>query len=356
MKLIKLMACAALAVACTVGISGCKDKRSSKGDSDSSETSSDVKSDVQMKVADGTIFALALRLPTDTALAPLVRKYGLSDINGFIDQASQGKPWVAALFKDLGLDKVDLQWMLVTIGGDVSSFESAEVAVVAATTLDLEKSLNVLDKHCPPKEEFSFKKITVAGVPAFELPSEDGVTPCVASLGGNLIIGASSAAVLEKQIALHRDGKGESSDFATFTLAENGFLHVKAAKAGEILQKISNPRDLREVNNIVPGGDKILCDMGSAEIALGSSSDGASVKLDVTVYTASQDDAKTLDGSLNGFLKAYVGQLEQSQDDDNKKVYEVLKTVKVERRGKGITLSALMPAEPILETVSEKIK
>ncbi len=356
MKLIKLMTCAALAVACTVGISGCKDKHSSKDDSASSKTSSDVKSAVKLKVADGTTFALALRLPTDTSLAPLVRKYKLNDINSIIDQASLGKPWVAALFKDLGLDKVDLQWMLVTIGGDVSSIKSAEFAVVAATTLDLEKSLIALEKHCPPEERFSFNKITVAGAPAYQLPAEDGVTPCVASLGGNLIIGASSAAALEKQIALHRDGKGESSDFSSFTLAENGFLHVKAAKAGEILQKIGNPRDLSGVNQLVPGGDKILRNLESAEIALGSSSDGASVKLDVTVETAYNDDAKTLDGSLNAFLKRSVEQLKQSPVDNDKKVYEVLKTVKVESSGKDVKLSATMPAEPILEAVSEKIK
>ena len=61
MKMIKLMACAALAVACAVGFTGCGSKKDYS----------------KPKVAEGAIAALVARPMENTSLAPLCKQYGL---------------------------------------------------------------------------------------------------------------------------------------------------------------------------------------------------------------------------------------------------------------------------------------
>ena len=96
MKMMKQMACAALAAAVAVGITGC----GSKADYS------------QPKVAEGTILALAGREMADTTLKPICEKYGFGGANDLSKLPKE----VKEVLTDLGLDKVEAKWASVTVG------------------------------------------------------------------------------------------------------------------------------------------------------------------------------------------------------------------------------------------------
>lgn len=336
MKMIKLMACAALAVVCAVGFTGCGSKDYSKP-----------------KVAEGAVFALAMRSPAKTSLAPLVEKYKLNDYKAALEKMPDD---AKALFNELGLDKVETQWILVTVGGELAMDKIPDVAVVAATTLDLEKVVAAAEKDKDKKAEF--KKKDVAGVPAYEIVAKDEqVVPCVASLDGKLFIGASSAAVLEKQIALYRDGKGASAEFASFKLVGNDILRAKTVKVGEAVKKaLPDPEMLKEVNSVIPDGDKLVLGLGAIELA--AASDGKDLKLDLSVETAADADAEKLITAAKGGLMMATAAVKQeaAKDESAKAALGALESAKAVNEGKVAKLSVAAPAEPILKFVSENAK
>ena len=350
MKMMKQMACAALAAAVAVGITGC----GSKADYS------------QPKVAEGTIAVLAGRSAQDTSLKPICEKYGLAS-----NDLSKLPKEVKELVADLGLDKAESKWMAVTVG-DVSAAvkgeDAPDVAVALATTLDLDKAIAACEKKIKEEKkdgEVSFKKTAVAGVDAYEVACKDckvgakAVVPCVASLDKQLILAATSAACLEKQIALYRDGKGASAEFGAFSLKANDLIRVKVAKVGENVKKnLPSPDMLQAVNSMLPDGDKLILGLGTAEIAVAASADGKNVALDVSLETAADADAdKLVTLAKTGLmtLTAMVkGQAEK--DADAKAAAAALEAAKIVAEGKVARLSASVDADAALKALAEKAK
>ena len=336
MKMIKLTACAALAVACAVGFTGCGSKDYSTP-----------------KVAEGAVFALAMRSPAKTSLAPLVEKYKLNDYKAALEKMPAD---AKDLFNELGLDKVETQWVVVTVGGEISMDKIPDVAVAAATTLDLDKVVAAAEKEKDKKVEF--KKKDIAGVTAYEIVEKgEKVVPCVASLDGKLFIGASSSAILEKQIALYRDGKGASADFASFKLGGNDILRAKSVKVGEAVKKaLPDPDMLKEVNAMIPDGDKLVLGLGAVELA--ATSDGKDIKLDLSVETAADADAEKLVTAAKGglMMATAAAKQEAEKDEGAKAALGALESAKVVNEGKVAKLTLAAPADPILKFVSENAK
>ena len=185
MRIIKKFAYAAVAVACAVGIAGCDQKKA--------------KEYAGPKVAEGAIVAIAGRSAETTSLAPLVKQYKLDGISP--DKMSQLPGDAKDFIKEIGLDKADAKWFAVTVG-DLSVLAKdgvPEFAVSMVATLNLDATIAAVDKKCKEKkEDVSFNKTTIAGVPAYEIVSkkDEKVVPCVAALEGQLIIGASSTSAL----------------------------------------------------------------------------------------------------------------------------------------------------------------
>ena len=327
MRIIKKFAYAAVAVACAVGIAGCDQKKA--------------KEYAGPKVAEGAIVAIAGRSAETTSLAPLVKQYKLDGISP--DKMSQLPDDAKDFIKEIGLDKADAKWFAVTVG-------------------DLDKTMAAAEKKCKEKkEDVSFNKTTIAGVPAYEIVSkkDEKVVPCVAALEGQLIIGASSKAALEKQIALYRDGKGESKDFGAFVLGANDFLRVKAVKVGENAKKsIPDPSMLQMLNTFIPDGDKLVLGLGDVELAMGASADGKNVTMDAVVNTASDADADKLVTLAKSGLMAGTAQMKKAaeKDADSKLAYEVLQGIKVVGEGKAFKVTATTAAEPVIKMIAEKSK
>ena len=348
MRIIKNFAYAAVAVACVVGIAGCDQKKA--------------KEYAGPKVAEGAIVAIAGRSAETTSLAPLVKQYKLDGISP--DKMSQLPDKVKGLVKELEIDKLDVKWTAASVGdlSVVAKDAVPEIGIAMAVTLDLDKFVAAVDKKCKEeKEDVSFNKTTISGVQAYEIVSKKnkGVVPCVASLDGKLVLFASSADGLAKQIALYRDGKGESKDFGAFVLGANDFLRVKAVKVGENAKKsIPDPSMLQMLNTFIPDGDKLVLGLGDVELAMGASADGKNVTMDAVVNTASDADADKLVTLAKSGLMAGTAQMKKAaeKDADAKLAYEVLQGIKVAGEGKAFKVTATVAAEPVVKMVAEKSK
>ncbi len=346
MRIIKKFAYAAVAVACAAGIAGCDQK---------------TKEYAGPKVAEGAVVALAGRKADATSLAPLVKQYKLDGVIS-PEKMEQLPDKVKDLVKELEIDKLDVKWTAASVGdlSVVAKDAVPEIGIAMAVTLDLDKFVAAVDKKCKEeKEDVSFNKTTISGVQAYEIVSKKnkGVVPCVASLDGKLVLFASSADGLAKQIALYRDGKGESKDFGAFALGANDLIRVKAVKVGENVKKsIPDQKMLEGLKDLLPDGDKLVLGLGSVDLALSASADGKDVKLDLAVETASDADATKLATLVQSSMVPLTMMVKDAKDDGTKLAAGVLKSVKVEGKGKVASLSAACPADDLIKFVSEQKK
>lgn len=346
MRIIKKFAYAAVAVACAAGIAGCDQK---------------TKEYAGPKVAEGAVVALAGRKADATSLAPLVKQYKLDGVIS-PEKMEQLPDKVKDLVKELEIDKLDVKWTAASVGdlSVVAKDAVPEIGIAMAVTLDLDKFVAAVDKKCKEeKEDVSFNKTTISGVQAYEIVSKKnkGVVPCVASLDGKLVLFASSADGLAKQIALYRDGKGESKDFGAFALGANDLIRVKAVKVGENVKKsIPDQKMLEGLKDLLPDGDKLVLGLGSVDLALSASADGKDVKLDLAVETASDADATKLATLVQSSMAPLTMMVKDAKDDGMKLAAGVLKSVKVEGKGKVASLSAACPADDLIKYVSEQEK
>ena len=341
MKMMKQMACAALAAAVAVGITGCGDKKSSTGS-------------FQPKVAEGAIAALVARPMENTSLASLCKQYGLC-VTDLMKQASDNKD-AQEIIKGLGLDKAENKWVAVTLFPvSAEKLEDPDFAVAIATSVDLDKAV----AYAQSKEKQKIDKATIAGVPAYVAVDGEKPKAYMANLDKQLILVASTSAGLEKLIALYRDGKGASADFGSFALGANDVIRLKVAKVGENVKKaLPDPEMLKMVNGVVPDGDKIVQGLGAVELACGASEDGKNIKLDLSLDTAADADADKLVTFAKTGLMALTAQMKEGaeKDADAKAAYEALQAVKIEAKGKVATLAASTAADPALKALADKAK
>ena len=345
MKMMQQMACAALAAAFAVGVAGCGSKDYSKP-----------------KVADGTVAAIVVRPAENTSLAPLCKQYGLG--MGELMKQVPDKDFQEVL-KELELDKAQYKWLAVTFS-DVSpeKFEKGEpdFAVAVSTTLDLDNVIAVAEKYNKEqKNNEEIKKITVAGVPAYEVVNTDKKKSEVflAGLDKQLILIANTSANLEKLVALYHDDKGASADFGSFTLGANDVIRLKVTKVGENVKKaLPSPDALQMVNGFVPDGDKMILGMGAVELALAASGDGKNINLDLSLDMAADADADKLVTVAKTGLMALTAQMKEGaeKDADSKAAYEALQAVKIEAKGKVATLTASTAADAALKALADKAK
>ena len=338
MKMMKQMACAALAAAFAVGIAGCGPKSASYS---------------QPKVGEGTIAAIAMRPAESTSLSALCKQYGL----GMADMMKQAPDKDAqTIIKDLGLDTADNKWIAVALDPvSAEKLEDPDFAVAIATSVDLDKAI----AYAQSKENQKIDKSTIAGVPAYVAVDGEKPKAYMANLDKKLILVANTSAGLEKLIALYRDGKGSSADFGSFALGANDVIRLKVAKVGENVKKsLPDPEMLKMVNEVVPDGDKIVLGLGAVELALGASDDGKNIKLDLTLDTAADADADKLVTVAKTGLMALTAQMKEGaeKDADAKAAYEALQGVKIEAKGKVATLTASTAADPALKAISDKAK
>lgn len=317
------------------------------------------------KVADGAVVAIAAGDVWKGKLAPAFKKVGLSS-NLLLKQCPDD---AQELFAKAGLEKIEPRWSVLSVGGlkGVVDGKVPRVAFAMAFPHDLPRIVSAAEEVAE-KEEAQFKQVTVAGVPAWEIHCDDfksddtKVVPCIASLDGQVLLVTSSTSVMEQQIALYRDGKDESRDFAGFTVTPDDILKVAVAKVGDSIRESMGDslEDLKLLDEMIPDGDKMLLGIGTAQASLSAASD-SEVNLTVALKMSSEEDADKVRTLAKTGLMAAMAQVKKSlkecrdADEAATTIFEALRKAKICGENASAELVLSVPSEPILEVYSKAL-
>lgn len=237
---------------------------------------------------------------------------------------------IVEVIKAAGLENAKARWGVLSMGAlalkeDMELKAAPEVAMAIAVDIDIEKAVAAVreQQKKAKNEDVTIVDSTVAGVKAWKVVDKAGefaklkAEPCFTALDGKLFLAASTLAALEKQIALYRDGKGASSAFNGFTLADGDLFRLKLLDIGSIVKKsVPNPEEtLKMLSMFVPNVDKIVLGLGTLDFSATTTADnGAAIKL--TLGTASEKDADQLRTLAKTGLMPLTAQLQESAKKD----------------------------------------
>lgn len=317
------------------------------------------------KVADGAVVAIAVGDVWNGKLVPALKKVGLSS-NLLLKQFPGD---VQELLAKAGLEKIEPRWSVLSVGGlkGVVDGKVPRVAFAMAFPHDLPRIVSAVEEEAK-KEEAQFKQVTVADVPAWEIHCDDfksgdtTVVPCIASLDGQVLLVTSSTSVMEQQIALYRDGKDESRDFADFTVTPDDILKVSVAKVGDSIRESMGDslENLTLLDEMIPDGDKMLLGIGTAQVSLSAASD-SEVNLAIALKMSSEEDADKVRTLAKTGLMAATAQVKKNlkncrdADEAATTIFESLRKVKIGGENASAELVLSVPAEPILEVYSKAL-
>lgn len=298
----------------------------------------------------------SLKAVVDTLPPVLKAMFG----DNFIVSTIFSEDNVAAIKKfytESGLEGADVRWALVTVGG-ISFAEIQgggkipEIAVAVAIDHDIDKVAAALIARLDEEQKKEFVETKVAGVKAWmkvwtdadESAKALGEGLCLASLDGKLLLVAPTS-VMERLVALYKDGKGESAAFASLSSGGDAVLRVFAPALGTLVKKAADggEADLSAVDTLIPNGSKILLGLGDVDLAVLANASGVSLRL--AANTATDNDAAALKTMLNALVKSYVDGCKELTDEDSKFAYYALKDVKFGSEGKTFVGTMPIPAD-----------
>ena len=280
------------------------------------------------KVAEGAIMALEFNQQQfDKIQAAALGEKGDSLTKTAWEEAPKE---LVDVIKAAGLENAKARWGVVSMGEialkeDMELKAAPEAAIAIAVDIDIEKVVAAIREQQKKEkdDDVALVDATVAGVKAWKVVDKEGefakakAEPCFTALDGKLFLAASTLAALEKQVALYRDGKGASSAFAGFSLADGDLLRLKVLDIGAIVKKsVPNPEEaLKMLSAFVPNGDKIVLGLGTLDFSATTTADnGTALKL--TLGTASEKDADQLRTLAKTGLMGLTAQLQEAAKED----------------------------------------
>lgn len=249
MNLFKTLAAAALGLV----LCGCG------GSSDDSSSSSPAP--LSPKALKGTQVAVAVRGEGERTPVKLVERL----TNG-LGMPAEMAANVLAVLRETGFEDLDVEWLVLTVGRiDRANRRGGmpDVALAVAGKNDLAKLLDGWTRFAEEDgDPCAFETIELAGVKAWHLAGRPTEDISLASLDGNLILAASSTALLERQIALYRDGKDADPDLGSKLLADSsqltavvpdvpGLCAAMGTSLDELVESVSDGRCLADMTSIV---------------------------------------------------------------------------------------------------------
>ena len=357
MKMLKITAAVAFALAMAgCGDSGSKDAAASGAANTSGNAAANVAAKpaktYSPKVLADTEVAVQYRKNTSAALQPLVDalenafKKGLAkdiakkDGDKEVDKAKK-------FFKESGLQDAELKWALLTFGSlNVAEIETddkvPDFGFAFAIDHDIGKIVAAFKNvGLDAEKNETIDEIEVAGEKAWKIEDDDtkkqGVELCFASLDGTLLLAGVRRAVLGNLIALYRDGKGESDTFAAFAGDKSMTLGCYVPNLGKIVK--SGGQDLSTIDMIMPDGSRIVKELADLSFAIKGDSDGAEVKLLLNAGNA--DDGDSIRTIVKAALMPAVASMKNSDDEDSKTAYEIVKNLAI--GGEGAAFTATLP-------------
>jgi len=257
--------------------------------------------------------ALSPMAPADSSFALGYRKTPSPYLRAFIDAAKEalgatgdsddGKRLLARRFLDeSGISEADVRWAVASAGpvevapdGSLArmpdvcfamSFSHDPAAIVAAYNgLRLENSPVI-----EPSDE-------VSGFPVWRVrrPSvaDDGMLPLFTSLGGELLLAATSRAALEGLVALYA-GDGRSQGAFSAALSGGDALTFFIPRFGETVAVAMEDRfPVAQIDAFVAGGSKKFLSLGEFTLTVAARESGG-LNLRAALNTASDEDADEL--------------------------------------------------------------
>lgn len=197
------------------------------------------------------------------------------------------------------------------------------------------------------------KKLVFKGDAEKELKENkvSNVSPCMAWLGEDLMLAATSEKGLADQIALYRDGKGASAKSA-FAAAPVSLL---VPEVGKLVAKFVDD----EMLGSVPGGPAFVKGLTNLSFAYGFSADGKNLDYTLSVATADEKTAKEIRDQLTGLLAlgkmGLKGDGKEKVSDEQKLALAVLDSIKIGGTN-GITISATVPVEELVKQLNDAPK
>jgi len=236
-------------------------------------------------------------------------------------------------FEKLGLRDAELAWAVLSmedckiVRGEPLPYGSS---IAIGGKFDLEKAID----GCKGLEgfdvNFEMTEMEIEGEKAWHIvPKVDAKTiidPYVASLGGRLTLLAMSRDALAKQIRLYRKGAGKGDALIGFSAAKGELARIQLSGIGEFVKQ-NVPQDvLREANEVVSGGDKIVAGLQSLTIDTNLNSDGT-LSGTIRLKAGSEEDADVIRTLAKTGLMAATAQLSKNSErpEDVQKAFKEIK-------------------------------
>ena len=209
---------------------------------------------------------------------------------------------VRAFLEKSGLRNVELYWAVLSL----ESFEIVDetpqlggFSLAVAGTIDLERFISALRQEESIK--VSFEETQVEGERAWHIVPQKRdkeierahIDPYVASLDGRLVLVATSRDTLVKQIRLYRTGRGRGDALGGFSGVAGELAHLHVSHIGGLVRKYAPLEDLKEINQFVPDGDRLILGLEDLDVTDRVSPRGM-LSSTLVLRTASEKDAETL--------------------------------------------------------------
>lgn len=195
---------------------------------------------------------------------------------------------------------------------------------------------------------------TAAGVRSWEIVDEDqaqdplfgGVRLSVASLGGRLMILATSPEALAEQVALYRDGRGENAAFAAVSSGRKAAARLFIPSVGALVEASLQDAagGLGPVEGFVADGVRVFREMGELDLSVSAGPSDGNLQVELRAEAGSEADAEALRASVRAALVPLVvrfGLTADLRDGRSKQILEMLKAAVV--AGEGRAVRATMP-------------
>ena len=322
------------------------------------------------KVAEGAIVALEFnQQQIDKIQAAALGEKGESLTKKAWEEAPKE---LVEVVKAAGLENVKVRWGVLSAGEptlkeNMNLKNVPDVALAIAVDIDIERTVAAIREQQKKEnaDDVAMIDATVAGVKAWKIVDKGGnlakakAEPCFTALDGKLFLAASSLAVLEKQIMLYRDGKGESSAFADFAFADDDLFRLKLTDIGSAVKKsVPNPKKtLKMLTMFVPNVDEILLGLGALDFSATATADNG-VALAFKLAAASEKDADQLRTLAKTGLMPLTAQLQEDakEDADAKRQLALIEGLKIAGAEGKFEATLTVPGTVLKEFVAEAAK
>ena len=242
--------------------------------------------------------------------------------------------------------EVAVQWMLLSADGlrlgDGAIDGVPRTSCALAYPHDLSAIVaKVRDgaKDCPT---LRVTQSAAAGIPCWEIVDESlardpvlkDVRLTVASLGGRLLILATSKEVLAEQIALYRDGCGENAAFNAVAEGKRAAARLFIPSVGGLVDASLQVGEggVKPLEGFMADGVRVFREMGELDLSVAAKESSEDLQVELRAVAGSATDAEALRASVRAALVPLVvryGMTADLKDGRSKQILRMLKSAVV---------------------------